>query len=233
MANSAKTQAGGGCLHKLLVMLLLTGGLVMGVALAFIPQAQHLMDLGGYGVAEDAACARDLKTVLQNAVTRRYAVTLTETELNQWLGRALVAKQGGRLAGSVTFERVWVRLEDGRAEVVMERKILGQPFTVSMYLQVEQTEGPKGVFTEVLLHGGPYFQSNLPLPLRGGRLGQLVVPQGFLLLVMPAYERLAALFSDEIHLAFEEMSRVKIEKGRLVMDPRSPSEDLPGLPQSF
>lgn len=231
MANSAKTQAGGGCLRKLLMMILLIGGLVLGVALAFVSQAQNLTDIGGYGAA--AAPARDLKTVLQNAVTRRYAVTLTETELNQWLGRTLVAKQGGCLAGQVTFERVWVRLEDGRAEVVMERKILGLPFTVSMYLQVEQTEGPKGVFTEVLLHGGPYFQSNLPLPPRGGRFGQLVVPQGFLHLVVPAYERLAALFGDEIHLGIEEMARVKIERGRLVMDPRSPSEDLPGVPQSF
>lgn len=233
MANSAQTPAGGGCLRQLLVMILLTGGLVLGVALAFIPQAQNLSDLGGYGAAADAAPARDLKTVLQNAVTRRYPVTLTETEINQWLGRTLVARQGGGLAGSVTFERVWVRLEDGRAEVVMARKILGLPFTVSMYLQVAQTEGPKGVLTEVLLHGGPYFPSNLPLPPRGGRFGKLVVPQGFLLLVVPAYERLAAMFSDEIHLGIEEMSRVKIEKGRLVMDPQSPSDDMSVLPQSF
>ena len=233
MAKSEKTQAGGSCLRQLLVMILLIGGLVLGGGLAFIPQAQDLTDIGGYGASADAAPPRDLKAVLQNAVARRYALTLTEAEINQWLGRTLVAKQGGALAAWVTFDRVWVRLEDGRAEVVMARKILGQPFTVSMYLQVEQTEGPKGVLTEVLLQGGPYFQTNLPLPPRGGRLGKLVVPQGFLLLVLPAYERLAALFSDEIHLGFEEMARVKIEKGRLVMDPQGPSNDLSGLPQAF
>ena len=74
----------------------------------------------------------------------------------------------------------------------MERKIMGRPFTVSMFLRVEQLQGSKGVKTEVHLHGGAYHES-LPKPPRGGRFGKLVVPQGFLLLVMPAYEKLARL----------------------------------------
>ena len=40
-------------------------------------------------------------------------------------------------------------------------------------------------------------------------LGQLVVPQGFLLLVMPAYQKIPGLFPAEINLAFEEMARIK------------------------
>ena len=233
MANSSKTQPGGGCLHKLLVWVLVAGGLVLVVALSFIPQAQDLTNLGGYGVAAESAPARDLKLLLQRAVDHKYSVTLTEADLNQWLGRTLVTRQGGRLAEWVSLDRVWVRLEDGCAEVIMARTILGQPFTVSMFLQVERMEGPKGVFTEVQLHGGPYDHTTLPLPPRGGRFGKLVVPQGFLLLVVPAYARLADLFRDEIHLGFEEMSRVKIEKGRLILDPRDPSDDPTGLPQSF
>lgn len=232
MADSSETQTGGGCLRKLLFLFLLTGAAGLGVAMYFIVQPQDLSDIGGYGQAEKASPARDLKAVLHNAIDRGYPVTLTETEINQWLGRTLVAKQGGLLAGPVLLERVWVRLLDGRAEVVMERKIMGKPFTVSMFLKVEQLQGPKGVMTEVHLHGGPYAAS-LPLPPRGGRFGKLVVPQGFLLLVMPAYEKLAALFRDELHLAFEEMSRIKIESHRLVLDPREPSTDLPGIPSDL
>ena len=233
MANSSKTPAGGGCLHKLLAWILVVGGLALGVALSFIPQAQDLTDLGGYGVAPGAAPVRDLKLLLQRAVDRGYSVTLTESDLNQWLGRTLVTQQGGRLAQWVSLDRVWVRLEDRCAEVIMARTILGHPFTVSMFLQVERMEGPKGVFTEVLLHGGPYDHTTLPLPPRGGRFGKLVVPQGFLLLVVPAYERLADLFRDEIHLGFEEMAHVKIENGRLVLDPRETSGEHPELPQTF
>jgi hypothetical protein len=47
-----------------------------------------------------------------------------------------------------------------------------------------------------------------------------VVPQGFLMLVVPAYEQLAGIYQEEIHLAFEEMSRIRIEPNRLVLDPR-------------
>ncbi len=60
-----------------------------------------------------------------------------------------------------------------------------------------------------------------------------MVPQGFLLLVMPAYENLAALFREELHLAFEEMARIKIERHRLVLDPREPPDDPSGLPRDF
>ena len=37
---------------------------------------------------------------------------------------------------------------------------------------------------------------------------------------------------DEIGV-IEQMSRLKIEKGRLILDPREPSNDPPGLPQTF
>lgn len=81
------------------------------------------------------------------------------------------------------------------------------------------------------MHGGPFLES-VPKPLRGGRFGQLVVPQGFLLLVMPAYQKLAAVFGDEIHLGFEEMCRINIEKNRLVLNPREPSSGATGV-QTF
>lgn len=232
MAESSKPKSGGGCLGKLFFLILLVAASGLGAAVFFITQPQDLSDVGGYGpMANRKAPARDLKVVLKNSLDRGYPVTLTETEINQWLGRTLSAKQGGLLADQVALERVWVRMEPGVAEVIMERRFMGQPFTVSMFLQVEQLQGPKGVRTEVLMHGGPFHES-VPKPLRGGRFGQLVVPQGFLLLVMPAYQKLAAVFRDEIHLGFEEMSRINIGKNRLVLNPREPSGDASAV-QTF
>lgn len=232
MADSSKTQSLGQRLLKWLLLILLTNVCGLGVALFFMAQPQDLTDLAGSGPPLKSAPARDLKAVLQNAIDRGYPLTLTESEINQWLGRTLVAKQGGLLAGIVSLERVWVRLQDGRAEVVMVRKIMGQSFTISMFLMVEQSQGPNGTLTEVQLHGGPYLAS-LPLPPRGGRFGKLVVPQGFLLLVMPAYDNLASLFREELHLAFEEMARIKIERHRLLLDPREPPDNPSGLPEIF
>lgn len=232
MADSSKSQARSGCFSKLLVLVLLVSAAGLGIAVFFITQAQDLRDVGGYGTPAHAAPARELKEVLKNSISRGYAVTLTEAEINHWLGRTLVSKQAGLLAGKVGFERVWVRLEDGRAEIIIVRRIMDHPFTVSMFVQIEQLQGPNGIQTDVHLHGGPYLES-LPKPPRGGRFGRLVVPQGFLLLVMPAYQKLAALFHEEIHLAFEEMARIKIEKNRLVLDPNQPADDFLGVPQSI
>ena len=228
MADPAQPRSGGGCFSKLLFLILLVAAFGLGVGIYLATQPQDLSDLA---LPAKPLPEREMKTVLRSAIDRGYAVTLSEAELNQWLGRTLVAKQGGVLEEKATLERVWVRLLDGQAEVIMERKLFGKAFTVSMFIQVERMEGLNGAVTEIRLHGGP-FHPDVPNPPRGGRFGKLVVPQGFLLLVKPAYEKLAAVFSEEIELGFREMARINIEKGKLVLDPREPLGQE-GMPQTF
>jgi hypothetical protein len=229
-------ESGHSSLVKVLVMILLAAAVAIGVAMLIMIQPQDLTDIGGYELTMKTEPSWDMQTILKNAIDRKQPLTLTERHINQWLGRALVTKQGGLFAGLISLDRVWVRLENGRAEVIMVRRIIGQPFTVSMFLKIEQTQGPKGMLTQVHMHGGPYHE-NLPQPLCGGRFGSLAVPQGFLLLVKPAYEKLATLFSEEIHLGFEEMARIQIMKGRLILDPRNPVDDpsfiAPDVPRTF
>ena len=172
-----------------------------------------------------ALLRRDIPRILQSSLDRSYPVTLTEGEINDYLRGVVVAKQGGMLAEKVSLEGVWVRLEAGRAELVLERKVWGRPFTVSMYLQVEQTEGQDGLRTEVKRHGGP-FHEFVPFPVVGGRFGRLPVPQGFLLLTMPSFQKLAEQFPEEIRLGFEEMARIRIEEGKLTLDPRAPTRTV-------
>ena len=235
-----------GCFSRLIVLVLLLAAVGLGFALYSMAQPQDLSDIQGYEPASRALLRRDIKQMLETSKARSYPVTLTEGELNQWLLGVVKIKQGGlfgtqeipageakqglqQLANQVALDGVWVRLEDGRAEVVLERKVMGKPFTVSIYLQIEQTENEKGSKTEVHFRGGPYHPY-LPYPKCGGRFGQLPVPQGFLLLVLPAYKNLAAAFPEEIRLGFEEMTRIKIEKGRLTLDPRVPTRIVTGSP---
>jgi hypothetical protein len=232
MAESPKTKSGGGCLGKLtaLLGLFLFGGIA--AAAWFISQPQDTSDIGGCGPAAAAAAApRDIKAVLQSAVERRQPVSFTETEINQWLARTLVARQGGALASEATLDRVCVRLEDGRAELVTERTIFGRPFTVSMFLTIEQTHLKGTLRTEVNLHGGPYHPL-LPKPPRGGRFGRLVVPQGFIILVLPACERLAKLYENELGMAFRKMEVIRIEANRVVLEPHK-SRKPGGAPATF
>ena len=232
MAESSKPKSGGGCLGKLFAFIILIGVCVVGVAVFFAIQPQDLTDIGGYGPVAGRRTPRDLTVVLETALKKGYPVTLTETEINQWIGHTLNAKQGGLLAGQVAFQRVWIRLMEDYAEVVMERTVLGKPFTVSMFLKVEQLQGANNVRTEVHRHGGP-FHKDIPTLLKGGRFGKLVVPQGFLLLIMPAYEKLAAVYRKEIRLAFEEMARIRIAPKRLILESREPADKSMGRAQTF
>ena len=229
MADPTKPKSGGGCFSVIIVLVLLVAAAGLGAAVFFVAQPQDLADLS---ISAKTAQVRDMKVVLKNSIDRGFPVTLTEGEINNWLGRTLITKQGGMLASQISLERVWVRLEDGFAEVIMERKFMNQPFTVSMFLRVEKMEGAKGIVTEVKLDGGPYHK-DVPQPPRGGRFGKLVVPQGFLILVMPAYEKLAALFPEEKNLGIEEMARIKIEKGRMILNSRAPADTGSHLPQVF
>jgi len=224
MAKDEEEKPKGGCLGKLfglLVFLVIVG---LGAALFFISQPQDLSDLGGNAPMSTtpASPPRDMEAVLTKSIEGDYSVVLSEKELNEWLGRELKLKQTGELAQWVGMKRVWVRLRENVAEIIIEREIAGRPFTTSMFLQVEQLESAKGISTQIHLHGGG-FHDSVPHPTRGGRFGQLTVPQGFLIMVMPEYQKLATLFEKEIDLGFQRMARIKIKDGKIELDPKQPT----------
>lgn len=218
-----------GCLTRVVVLGLFLASVGLGFALYYMSLPQDLGDIQGYNPGTRDVLRRDFRRLFQNSLDRSYPVTVTEREINTWLVGVMRTQQAGLAAEKVSLDGVWVRLEDGRAEVVLERKVMGRPFTVSMYLQVVQKEDAEGIHTEVKLHGGPYHEY-LPFPSQGGRFGSLTVPQGFLILVMPSFKNLAKACTDEIDLGFEKMARIKIEKGRITLDPRVPTRTISSPP---
>lgn len=196
-------------------------GLLAGVVAAvyYISKPQNLDEIDGYR-AEKSEPARDLVVVMEKSLEKGHSLALTEAELNRWLARTLSTRQGGFAAEWVTLDGVWVRLMDGYAEIIQERTVLGRRFTVSVFVSIERTEEAGRVRKQVLLHSGPYHK-DVPRPVRGGRFGQLVVPQGFLIFVMPSFQELTKEFRKEIKLGVEEMSSTRFEKRRLILHPRS------------
>lgn len=194
----------------------------LAVALYFAARPQDLSDVAG---REPAAQARDLTQVLKSAASRNLPVTLTEKELNAWLARRLAGRQEGPAAEKVAFQRVNVRLSEGLGEVIMTREVFGKPFTVSVFLTMERQENQDGPQNLAGLHGGKFHES-IDRPLRGGRFGRLVVPQGFLLLVLPAYKHLAAALQEEIAFAFDDMARISIRENRLELEPQRPETGI-------
>jgi hypothetical protein len=223
----------GSCLGKLggLFVFLLLSSLT--AALFFISQPQDLTKIDGYGPVAKMPPPRDLRTVLRNAAERGFPVTLTEEELNRYLATTLHSRQGGLLSEHVKFDGVWVNLEPGRAELILERHVLGHPLTLSIFLRIERRLDEKGLSViDIHRDGGPYIK-DAPLPNQGGRFGQLVVPEGFLLLIMPSLEKLATAYSEEISLGFREMGNIRIDDSRISFAPRSNGLDLPAPRSSF
>lgn len=235
MADDVMLEPKGSCLGKLVTLVAMAGVAGLAAALYFVGQPQDLSDLKP---SVPGKPARNLRTVLQTAVDRSYPVPLTEEEINLYLKQTLKAKQGGLLGEVVRLDGVRVRLEEDRAEIVIERTAMGYPLTLSMYVRVEQTLDMNGKpSTSILRDGGPMLPQapRLERLVKGGRFGKLVVPQGFLLLVLPSFEKLAALYREELRLGFEEMSRIRITEGKLLLDPRPEGEasDLPGPEGAF
>lgn len=195
------------------------------LCLCLIPQ--HLDDLSFNDA--DGNPPRDLRQALERSLKRGEPVVFTQEEINRWLAHEQAAQAQAGPVGMTATDRIVVRLLDGQAELVMRRRMLGVPMTVSMFVRIERrADGSK----QAHLHGGRYA-GWLSHPLRGGRFGRLTVPQGFLVLVLPAFSRTARSLEDEIRLAFEDMSVIRIEPGRLVLDPLEPQAGNPASSTVF
>ncbi|MDB6078394.1 MAG: hypothetical protein JWO82_2141 [Akkermansiaceae bacterium] len=227
MADEKPEKKRGGCLRKLVALFTLAGVAGLGWCVWMIFQPQDLSDIKGRGPAAAGKRAGDLMAVLKKSQEGSYAVNLNEEDINLYLKERLVLKQGGFLSNFVKLESVVVRITKERAEVVMERSIFGHPFTVSMYLHVEAVREVTGrTSREVIMDGGEYFK-DFPRLKRGGRFGKLEVPQGFLVLVLPAYRNLAKALDQEISAGVADMPRVNLKNGNVQLDPREEGDEKP------
>lgn len=211
-----------------LLILVVCFGFISAIYMIFQPQ--DLSDIDGYKSASTSP--RNIQEVLTKAVEGNYSVTLTEADINQMFQNELVTKQGGMLSSDASIKRVLVRLKENLAEVIIQRDVFGQELTISMYIQIQQTEDRDGITTKVHLHDGDIEKKSI-LPNVGGRFGKLRVPQGFLKAVVPDYVKLANALSTEIDLGFDKMARFKIEEDRVTLDPRKPTRHEGGEGSSF
>lgn len=208
-----------GCMARLLFVVSAFSSLLLAGALVIMLLPQDIWNIEGYGEGAQSQQARDLTAVLRESVERGHEITITEEELNRWLGSTLQVEQKGLLGFAVKINGLAVRLREDEAEIVMERSFLGIKSTLSMYMQVLVEADHSRSSKEVLLHGGPIAEF-FPALKRGGRFGRLTVPQGYLYLVKPAFFQLGEIYQEELELAFRKMHGIRLEDGRVVLTPR-------------
>lgn len=194
----------------LLLALALLIFLFTAITLSFLPQ--DLSDLEGRNQdGTSSPPSRNLERVLENAANQGIKVTLSEKELNQWLASKVAGTQEGVLASSVSYRGTWVRLKEGSAQVLFEREAFNRLHTIAMNVEIDQ-----------LIEGNNQMSSKINWA--GGRLGQMPVPQGYLMLVMSSYEELATALAPEMRSLkslLEGKATVEFQEGKIVFEPRS------------
>ena len=199
----------------LLLALALLVFLFTAITLSFLPQ--DLSDLEGRN--EDGSSNppnRNLERVLENAANQGIQVTLTEKEVNEWLASTVKGTQEGVLGKSVQYRGTWIRFKEGSAEIIFEREAFNRLHTIAMNVEIEQ-----------LIEGNNQMSTNVHW--QGGRLGQMPVMQGYLLLVMSSYEELGKVLSPEVkslRSLLEGKATIKFEEGKVTFEPRSTDDGL-------
>lgn len=203
----------------LLLALTLLIFLFTAITLSFLPQ--DLSDIEGR--KEDATSAppsRNLERVLENAVTQGIKVTLSEEEINQWIAQKVAGTQEGWLAKSVSYRGTWVRLKEGSAQVIFERQAFNRLHTIAMNIEISQDIEENN-------------RMSSKINWAGGRLGQMPVPQGYLMLVMSSYEELTTALAPEIRSLrslLEGKATIEFLDGKIIFEPRpSGSNDIDTL----
>ena len=118
----------GGCFKFFVLLILMAGVGLLGFLTYRTFEPQDLSDIDGYRAERSLIPppGRHVGNVLVEAQKGGLPVRITEREINHYLIRTLKMRQGGLLADYVELQGVWVRLEDGVAEVIIEREIDGQ-----------------------------------------------------------------------------------------------------------
>ena len=217
-----------GCLRMgtFLVTLAVLG---LSAAVYFTFEPQDLSDIEGYRPDSTTvpASGRNLEAVLKASLRNGMRATITEKEINDYLLQTLRLDQQGPLKGYVSLEGVWIRFQDGWAEVIIEREINVEQFqrrhTVAIHLEIEQLLGEGGVMTSGINPVGHNtgHLSRLTSP-NAGRLGKVPVVEGYLRVVDASFYNILNLFpeiSETFKAMLEAGMRIHFEEGRLVIAP--------------
>jgi hypothetical protein len=150
-----------------------------------------------------------LKIRLETAVERNYPITFTEEEINSWLSKRVMLKQGGLVEPYAEARGVWVDFKKNQIEIIIERDVLGKTHVTSMFLHFVRSKRGFGIRRDT------------------SHIGQVRVPGGFARLIMGAFENLASELAEEMKPYKEnEIRDVRVEDGKITLDPRKPEERL-------
>ena len=177
---------------------------------------QDLSDLPGYRQAD---VAPNIPELLRQANKKNAALTLTESDVNRYLASTLKASQNGILSPLARPNGVGIRFHDNYMEIIIERRIgISTLQTVSMYITIVQEVAGNSSLPVTRLEFCDSAEKNNVVS-RGGTLGRLVVPQGYMIVLRPAFENLAHAYKDILDSIVDSGKIIRISEGRVDLLP--------------
>lgn len=189
---------------SIFTVLLLLIALAMGAAMTMVMLPRDLSSIAGYPAdKENKAPVRNiLRESLDTLVAHDKNLVLSEEDMNRYLQKRVVGKQGGILGNLVKFKGVFVDFKKGYADVYVERSIYDYSFTMSCRVKMEK------------------FKRKTVWSVAGGSIGRVDIPGRQLQPVLKAFKRLAMTCEDELEI-FNKMGDIQFEEDRMTLNPKS------------
>lgn len=212
------------------LIFLLTIGILAGISWLVYTSwcPQNTDSLPGFRQKENAP---DIPKILKQAINRDASISFSEEDINRYLSSSLQPQQHGALAIFATNPAVGIRLHGGREqadgtmgdgymEIIIERYTgADSRQTISLFLTPFQSMDPHNymaVQTRFEFYNDQTFPGGIHV---GGTIGQLAVPQGYMIFLLPAFENLLHAYLPLIHLLEESGMGIHISDGRLNLTP--------------
>lgn len=179
----------------------------LGIAavMTMIVLPKDFSSIKGYPIdEEDKNPARNLlRESLDTLVAHEGVLVISEEDMNRYLQRRVIGKQGGVLGNFMRFEGVFVDFKKGYAEPYVERSVFGYPFTVSCRVKMDK------------------FNGRIDWQLgKGGSIGSLDIPSKQLQPIIKIFQRLALVCQDELEI-INKMGDIQFEEDKMILNPRS------------
>jgi len=150
---------------------------------------QSLEDIAGYN---DKVPSKDLGVLIRNA--NGATVSFSEGELNRYLRDTCRMRQTGLFSIFANAQGVAVRVHNGYAELILDRLVganMHQTTAVNLTFELQHNHGRPELNVE--FRGGEPLPGKLP---RGGRIGQMGIPQKHIEVLQPSLLTLLDCYPD-------------------------------------
>lgn len=193
---------------SLFTVLLLLVALGIGYLIVMVMIPKDLSSIDGYPPdGDDKKAARNLlRESLDTLVAHDQKLVVSEEDMNRYLRKRVVGKQGGVMGSFMKFEGVVVDFKDDHAEAYVLRSVFGYPF--SMSCKVTKGEKFKGRYNWELG--------------RGGSIGSLNVPGRQLQPIIKVFSNLATICKHDLEIMnkISKSGSIEFEEDKMILNPR-------------